>query len=205
MTSQACVLEIEHSGDLRITNEDEDSSFMEKVILFDLERPDIKISMQVYFNEKDQLYFDGYDIGKSVEAAWGDSDYEYTYTIEPEEVNKFYPIFNLKPGDKRELLQEIKNRARDRVHLLVRDRRGGSDLPGAAPSRHFLWLSGCFPRPPGHVGQNFRVRRQRVLALSIASVREKVPLLAGRRGRGIPRAPSQAPQNPAQSTNHATP
>ena len=83
---------------------------MEKVVLFYLERPDIKISMEIYFNEKDQLCFDGYDIGKSVEGAMGDSDYEYTYTIEPEEVNKFYPIFNLTPGDRLGLLQEIKER-----------------------------------------------------------------------------------------------
>lgn len=44
---------------------------MEKVVLFYLERPDIKISMEIYFNEKDQLCFDGYDIGKSVEGLWG--------------------------------------------------------------------------------------------------------------------------------------
>ena len=83
---------------------------MEKVTLFYLERPDIKISMQIYFNDKDQLYFDGYDIGKSVEEIWGDSDYEYIYTIEPEEVNKFYNLFSIRDGDKSTLLQEIKNR-----------------------------------------------------------------------------------------------
>lgn len=81
---------------------------MEKVTLFYLERPDIKISMQIYFNEKDQLYFDGYDIGKTVEDLTGDSDYEYIYTIEPEDVHKFYPVFNLKDGDKSGLLQAIK-------------------------------------------------------------------------------------------------
>ena len=83
---------------------------MEKVTLFYLERPDITISIQIYFNENDQLYFDGYDIGKTVEEAWGDSDYEYTYTIEPEEVNKFYELFGLRVGDKSGLLQAIKNR-----------------------------------------------------------------------------------------------
>jgi hypothetical protein len=83
---------------------------MEKVTLFYLERPDITISIEIYFNENDQLYFDGYDIGETVEKAWGDSDYEYTYTIEPEEVNKFYEIFDLRVGDKSGLLQAIKNR-----------------------------------------------------------------------------------------------
>jgi len=83
---------------------------MEKVVLYYLERPDIKISMEIYFTEKGQLFFDGYDIGKTVEAAWGDSDYEYTYTIEPDQVEKLYEIFRLKQGDKNELLGEIKNR-----------------------------------------------------------------------------------------------
>ena len=83
---------------------------MEKITLFKLERPDIKISMEIYFNEINQLYFDGYDIGELVERIWGDSDYEYTYTIEPEEVNKFYPLFNLRNGDKSGLLQSLKDR-----------------------------------------------------------------------------------------------
>ena len=66
--------------------------------------------MQIYFNEKGQLYFDGYDIGKSVEDVWGDSDYEYTYTIELNEVNKFYELFNLLKDDKSGLLQALKDR-----------------------------------------------------------------------------------------------
>jgi hypothetical protein len=81
---------------------------MEKVTLFSLHTPDIKISMQIYFTEKGQLYFDGYDIGKRVEEIFGDSDYEYSYTIEPDEVDKFYYILNLKMGDKYSLLQVLK-------------------------------------------------------------------------------------------------
>jgi len=81
---------------------------MEKVTLFLLENSNIKISMQIYFNEKDQFCFDGFDTGKFVEEAWGNSDYEYSYTIESEEVNKFYPVFNLSDGDKSGLLQAIK-------------------------------------------------------------------------------------------------
>ncbi len=83
---------------------------MEKVTLFYLERPDIKISMKIYFNDKDQLYFDGYDCGKRVDDVWGDSDDEYNYLIEPAEVQKFYPLFGLQDGDKSALLQEIKTR-----------------------------------------------------------------------------------------------
>lgn len=83
---------------------------MEKVTLFKIDRPDIKVTMEVYFNEKGQLYFNGYDIGKTVEEAWGDSDYEYTYTIEPAEFYKLYQVFKLKEGDKAGILQAIKNK-----------------------------------------------------------------------------------------------
>ena len=83
---------------------------LDKVSLFYEKRPDITISMEMYFNQKDQLYFDGYDNGKLVEQAWGDSDYEYTYTIEPGDVNKFYQVFNLQAGDKPGLLRTLKER-----------------------------------------------------------------------------------------------
>ncbi|UPT70002.1 MAG: hypothetical protein M0D53_12785 [Flavobacterium sp. JAD_PAG50586_2] len=38
----------------------------------------------------------------------GDSDYEYIYTVEPEEATKFYKIYEIKDGDKCGLLQSIK-------------------------------------------------------------------------------------------------
>jgi hypothetical protein len=82
---------------------------MEKVTLFNDECFGTKVSMQVYFKEIGQLFFDGYDCGKTVKDVWGGFDYEYTYTIEPDEVNKFYQIFNLKDGDKHALLQAIKH------------------------------------------------------------------------------------------------
>lgn len=85
-------------------------SQMEKIMLFYLEKINVKISMQIYFNEKEQLFFDGYDTGKLVEETWGNSNYEYSYTIEPEEVDKFYPVFNLKVGDRSGLLQAIKKK-----------------------------------------------------------------------------------------------
>lgn len=83
---------------------------MKRITLFKFENSGIKISMEIYFNNNDQLIFDGYDIGKSVEEAWGDSDYEYTYTIEPKEVDKLYPLFGIKNSDKQRLLMELKNR-----------------------------------------------------------------------------------------------
>jgi len=83
---------------------------MKKTLLFARNDENIKISIEIYFNEKDQLYFYGYDIGKSVKEFQGDLDYEYTYTIEQDEVNKFYQLFELKEGDKNGLLLAIQKR-----------------------------------------------------------------------------------------------
>ena len=83
---------------------------MERIILFKLERPDIKISMEMYFNEKGQLIFDGYDIGKTVEDAWGDSDYEYGYTIEAVEVEKLYTLLGIENSNRHSLLISLKKR-----------------------------------------------------------------------------------------------
>jgi len=83
---------------------------MDKIVLFKEERPDIKISMEMYFNETGQLMFDGYDIGKTVSEYWGDSDYEYQYTIEPDCVEKLFLLFELPKTDRSLLLSEIKKR-----------------------------------------------------------------------------------------------
>lgn len=85
-------------------------STMQKVTLYFLERPDIKISIELYFNESGQLILNGYDIGKSVTNFWGDSDYEYTITIEPKEVEKLCEIFSLEPDNREALLEAIKDR-----------------------------------------------------------------------------------------------
>ena len=39
---------------------------MEKVTLYKFKSDRIKITMEIYFNEKDQLIFDGYDVGQIV-------------------------------------------------------------------------------------------------------------------------------------------
>jgi len=82
---------------------------MEKITLYEFESPNIKITMQVYFNEKNELIFDGYDIGKTVSELMGDSDYEYQYTIKYNEAKKLANIFNIDINEKTALLKEIKN------------------------------------------------------------------------------------------------
>jgi hypothetical protein len=83
---------------------------MERVVLYKEERPEIRIYMEIFFNEKDQLVFEGQDLGKRVKEFWGDSDYEYSYTIEAVEVGKIYSLFGILPSDRKNLLLEIKNR-----------------------------------------------------------------------------------------------
>ncbi len=82
---------------------------MSRVVLYEVDSPGIKISIEVYFKGKD-LFFDGYDIGPLVEKHWGESDYEYTYTVEPPGVLKFYEVMGIKVGNESALLQEIKKR-----------------------------------------------------------------------------------------------
>ncbi len=82
---------------------------MEIVTLFKFESEGIKISMELYFIENGQLFFDGYDAGKNVEAAWGDLDYEYTHTIDPIGVKKLYKIYGIEEGQKSSLLHTIKD------------------------------------------------------------------------------------------------
>ncbi len=57
---------------------------MEKVTLFSLERPKyVKYLCKYILMRKISCSLMAYDIGKSVNYAWGDSDYEYNYTIKP--------------------------------------------------------------------------------------------------------------------------
>ena len=78
--------------------------------LFEFKNSTISISMELFFNGKDQLVFEGYDIGSTVDDYWGDSDYEYGFTVEPQEVRKLYQLLAVHAEDKGALLQEIKNR-----------------------------------------------------------------------------------------------
>lgn len=83
---------------------------MEKVLLYGFSNEVISISMLLYFDEEGQLIFDGYDYGKRVKEFWGDSDFEYTYTIVPAEVEKLYPLLQVRPGDKNALLKAMEKK-----------------------------------------------------------------------------------------------
>ena len=83
---------------------------MDSVLLFSLCTDEIQVTIEGYFYGNGNLVVDGYDIGKTVKAYWGDSDYEYTSTLHPDEVKKLYPLFQLPDGAQHELLLALQAR-----------------------------------------------------------------------------------------------
>ena len=81
----------------------------ESITLYHLEREDIKIDIVARF-EKDKLIIDGYDIGKTVEEAWGDSDYEYVMTIHDRSLPPLYRLLGVEVGDRKMLLDALAKR-----------------------------------------------------------------------------------------------
>ncbi len=68
------------------------------------------MTVEAYFDDDGSLVVEGYDIGKTVEDYWGDSDYEYTTTVSPEELEKLYTALGVTSGSGNELLQEVQKR-----------------------------------------------------------------------------------------------
>ena len=66
----------------------------ESVTLYHSEREGITIDIKARF-ENDELVIDGYDIGKVVEEAWGDSDYEYVVTVPATDVPQVYEVMGV--------------------------------------------------------------------------------------------------------------
>ncbi len=77
--------------------------------LYHLKREDIKIDIVARF-DGDELVIDGYDIGKTVGEAWGDSDYEYIMTIPATSVAPLYGLLDVEGGDRRKLLKALAKR-----------------------------------------------------------------------------------------------
>ena len=79
------------------------------ITLYRLEREDITINISARFDEGN-LIIDGYDIGKTVKAAWGDSDYEYVMTIPATSLPSLYGLLNVKVDDWMGLLAALAQR-----------------------------------------------------------------------------------------------
>lgn len=81
----------------------------ESITLYHLEREDIKIDIVARFEGK-KLIIDGYDIGKTVKEAWGDSDYEYTMTIPAKSLPSLYKLLGVSVGNGTALLKALARR-----------------------------------------------------------------------------------------------
>jgi len=79
------------------------------ITLYHLEREDIKIDIVARF-EKDKLIIDGYDIGKTVDEAWGSSDYEYVMTIPAISLPPLYRLLGVEVDDRKTLLKALAKR-----------------------------------------------------------------------------------------------
>jgi hypothetical protein len=79
---------------------------MLQIALYQFKNDNISVEIQAYF-DGESLVIEGYDIGKSVKEYWGDSDYEYSTTIQEKEVKKLYLFMNVTEADKNGLLKAI--------------------------------------------------------------------------------------------------
>ena len=82
---------------------------MDKVVLYSFKNDDIKVIIEAYFDEFGNLIVEGYDIGKTVEEFFGDSDYEYSSTVPSAEVEKLYALLGIPSGAKNILLNYLQS------------------------------------------------------------------------------------------------
>ena len=93
--------------------------------LFTIDREDIRVTIDLGFDGED-LKLDGYDIGKTVDEMWGDSDYEYSITVESENLNRLYELNKVEIGNKKKLISTLSkflsiNKAYSVFHDYLRD------------------------------------------------------------------------------------
>ncbi len=79
---------------------------MKRIILYQYQSPDLSVRVEAYFKDE-KLIVEGYDVGKSVDEWFGDSDYEYSTTIAAEELAKIFLLFHVETDDRNGLLEAI--------------------------------------------------------------------------------------------------
>ncbi|MFZ5998885.1 MAG: hypothetical protein ACOYW3_00115 [Bacteroidota bacterium] len=80
---------------------------MDRVLLFSFQNEQIKITIEAFFNSDGSLVVEGYDIGRNVEEYWGDSDYEYSFTVAAADVEKIYSLLNIEHGNQQAVLHYL--------------------------------------------------------------------------------------------------
>jgi len=74
--------------------------------LFSIDREDIRVTINLGF-DGENLKLDGYDIGKTVDEMWGDSDYEYSITVDSVNLEKLYELNKVEVGNKKKLISKL--------------------------------------------------------------------------------------------------
>jgi hypothetical protein len=82
---------------------------MLKIVLYHFRSTGIQVTVEAFFDEE-KLVIEGYDFGRTVDEWWGDSDYEYSLTVYPGEVNKLYLLLAVDPENKDGLLGALASR-----------------------------------------------------------------------------------------------
>jgi hypothetical protein len=79
---------------------------MDRIILYQYQTSDISVRIEAYFKDE-KFIIEGYDVGKSVDEWFGDSDYEYSTTVTGEELEKLYLLFHVSKDDKEGFLKAV--------------------------------------------------------------------------------------------------
>lgn len=82
---------------------------MERVTLYEFKSDRISIHIEARIEAGD-LVIEGYDIGKTVEESWGDSDYEYSTTVKKENISSLCGAMKINTCNNDEILKEISRR-----------------------------------------------------------------------------------------------
>ena len=78
-----------------------------RIRLYEYQSEEIKITIELFFDEHQNLIIDGYDRGSRVKEYWGDSDYEYSATVKSTDVHKIFTMLNIFQGDQLALLAKL--------------------------------------------------------------------------------------------------
>ncbi len=80
---------------------------MNRVQLCGYKSPEIEIHVHASIING-RLKIEGQDIGKNVENFWGDTDYEYYYTLSENDTSKLHEVLNEISNQNLTLLEQIK-------------------------------------------------------------------------------------------------
>lgn len=81
---------------------------MSKVPLYIFRSDDINIFITASFKDGN-LMIEGLDIGPKVEAAWGETDYEYIITVQQDQLENLCKVLNPVTTREEDILRQLAN------------------------------------------------------------------------------------------------